>query len=161
MNLPLDASIIYIDDDPACHFFLKSHLPSLSTHISFHSFEDFQPLEPLLDRIGKMPRPLVLMDIYFPGKKSFLLLKSIREVYSPTEVPVLLLTDSARDTDRRQGEALGAQVYLEKPWTLDQWGLLGKTIVETVSQPVWNFEALTSISQMRVHENQKTDPSIR
>jgi two-component system OmpR family response regulator len=56
---------------------------------------------------------LVVLDIMMPGEDGLSLCRYIREA---TDVPVIMLTAMAEDTDRIVGLELGADDYLSKPF---------------------------------------------
>ncbi len=56
---------------------------------------------------------LVVLDIMMPGEDGLALCRSIR---ATTEVPVILLTAMAEDTDRVVGLEIGADDYVTKPF---------------------------------------------
>ena len=56
---------------------------------------------------------LVVLDIMMPGEDGLSLCRHLRET---TEIPVILLTAMAEDTDRVVGLEIGADDYLTKPF---------------------------------------------
>jgi two-component system OmpR family response regulator len=64
----------------------------------------------LIDRHGI---DLVVLDVMMPGEDGLSLCRFIRE---STDVPVIMLTAMAEDTDRIVGLELGADDYLSKPF---------------------------------------------
>jgi two-component system KDP operon response regulator KdpE len=57
---------------------------------------------------------LVLLDVNMPGKTGFEVVKEIRRV---SDVPVIMLTARAEDTDQVRGLELGADDYVAKPFS--------------------------------------------
>jgi PAS domain S-box-containing protein len=58
---------------------------------------------------------LLLMDLHMPRQSGYEILTSLRQRYSPTDLPVIVLTgDTSRDASRRALE-LGANDFLIKP----------------------------------------------
>lgn len=64
----------------------------------------------LIDRHGI---DLVVLDVMMPGEDGLSLCRYIRE---STDVPIIMLTAMAEDTDRIVGLELGADDYLSKPF---------------------------------------------
>ncbi|MFP8967630.1 response regulator [Pokkaliibacter sp. CJK22405] len=56
---------------------------------------------------------LVILDLMLPGEDGFSLCKRLRQ---QSQVPIIMLTASADDTDRILGLELGADDYLAKPF---------------------------------------------
>ena len=58
---------------------------------------------------------LVVLDIMMPGDDGLVLCRHLRET---TDLPVILLTAMAEDTDRVVGLEIGADDYLTKPFSI-------------------------------------------
>ena len=70
---------------------------------------------PFEDR-EQFPMPgLVLLDIKLPGIDGFSVLRSIRQAWAPSRLPVVMLTASDRIQDANQAYQLGANSFLVKP----------------------------------------------
>ena len=65
---------------------------------------------------AKVP-DVVLMDVMMPGMDGRETCRRIREF---SEVPIILLTARAQETDREQGTAVGASDYITKPVSLKE-----------------------------------------
>lgn len=57
---------------------------------------------------------LVLLDLMLPGKDGFTVCRELREV---SDVPVLMVTARREDVDKIRGFGLGADDYVEKPFS--------------------------------------------
>jgi len=64
----------------------------------------------------KMP-DVILLDVMMPGMDGRETCRRIREF---SEVPIILLTARAQETDRAQGIAAGANGYITKPMSLKE-----------------------------------------
>jgi len=65
---------------------------------------------------GQFPLPcLVLLDLKLPGKSGLEVLIWIRQNSQVQELPVMILTSSARPEDIHAAYRAGANAYLEKP----------------------------------------------
>jgi DNA-binding response OmpR family regulator len=60
---------------------------------------------------------VILLDVVMPGMDGCETCRRIREF---SEVPIILLTARAQDTDRAQGIAAGANGYVTKPMSLKE-----------------------------------------
>lgn len=69
----------------------------------------------LLDRVKQDGTDLVLLDIEMPMISGLDALKAIREVYSPIEMPVIMVTAKNQSEDVVEALNLGANDYLTKP----------------------------------------------
>ncbi|MFC3282400.1 response regulator [Litchfieldella rifensis] len=102
------ATLIVVDDDPEIRELLADYLGR-------HGYralvaEDAEALKRLLAR--EIP-DLLIVDIMLPGDDGFTI---CREVRRTSEVPIIMLTASADETDRILGLELGADDYLGKPF---------------------------------------------
>ncbi|TFH86485.1 response regulator [Billgrantia azerbaijanica] len=102
------ATLIVVDDDPEIRELLADYLGR-------HGYralvaEDAETLDRLLAR--ETP-DLLIVDIMLPGDDGFTICRKVRR---DSEVPIIMLTASADETDRILGLELGADDYLGKPF---------------------------------------------
>jgi diguanylate cyclase (GGDEF)-like protein/PAS domain S-box-containing protein len=69
----------------------------------------------LLERIKQDPVDLVLLDIEMPEVSGLDALKTLREHYSPAELPIIMVTAKTQSDDIVAALDLGANDYLTKP----------------------------------------------
>lgn len=62
----------------------------------------------------KEPYSLILLDIMLPGMDGFSVCRRLREI---TDVPILMVTARKEDIDKIRGLGLGADDYIEKPFS--------------------------------------------
>lgn len=77
-----------------------------------------------LDRSGiyggaSLPE-LIVLDIGLPGVKGLTLLEILRRNYTQKQLPIVVMTNSRRESDLRDCAALGINAYIEKPTSFDQ-----------------------------------------
>ena len=60
------------------------------------------------------PFDLILLDVMLPGMDGFALLERLRE---RLDVPILMVTARTEDLDKIRGLGLGADDYIEKPFS--------------------------------------------
>jgi two-component system chemotaxis sensor kinase CheA len=80
------------------------------------------------DALGKLAAAdyafdLVVSDVEMPGMTGFELTKRLRELERTRDIPVIIVTSLASDSDRRKGIEAGAQAYIVKG-SFDQGTLL-------------------------------------
>lgn len=102
------ATLVVVDDDPEIRELLADYLGR-------HGFrtlmaEDAEALQALL--VGEKP-DLLIVDLMLPGDDGFTICRRVRR---DSEVPIIMLTASADETDRILGLELGADDYLGKPF---------------------------------------------
>lgn len=62
---------------------------------------------------------LVLLDVMLPGIDGFEVCRRLKAAPGTSGVPVILVTAKARDEEKREGLAAGADAYLLKPFDPD------------------------------------------
>jgi two-component system sensor histidine kinase ChiS len=105
------AEILIIDDDPVNLKILQNQL-SLNGYSIEQAGDGFQALKLLED--GYKP-DLIVMDIMMPKMSGYELTGLIREQFTASEVPILLLTAKSQSEDVQTGFEMGANDYLIKP----------------------------------------------
>lgn len=103
-------SIMLVDDDQKLRLLLKTYLEKnqFSVRLS-HDGGSFQlDFEKFQHEIG-----LVILDVMLPDTDGFTLCRWVRKI---SNIPVIMLTASADDTDRIVGLELGADDYIGKPY---------------------------------------------
>jgi two-component system sensor histidine kinase ChiS len=63
---------------------------------------------------------LVLLDLMMPGMSGYEVCMRLRERYSPSELPVIILTAMNRISDLVEGFRVGANDYIAKPFSKDE-----------------------------------------
>ncbi|MFD1067286.1 ATP-binding response regulator [Oceanobacillus locisalsi] len=101
-------SVLAVDDDPASLLALQAVLPDDVYHLTLVSSPD-QALKVL----EKREWDIVISDIMMPQMSGYQLTRVIRESYSLTELPILLLTGG--NSDIQAAFAAGANDYITKP----------------------------------------------
>ncbi|GEK46324.1 response regulator [Halomonas pacifica] len=102
------ATLIVVDDDPEIRELLADYLGRHGYRAL--TAEDGEALRALLAR--ETP-DLLIVDLMLPGDDGFTLCRELRR---DSEVPIIMLTASADETDRILGLELGADDYLGKPF---------------------------------------------
>src|SRR5437660_4013973 len=69
----------------------------------------------LLQRVKDTPIDLVLLDIEMPEVSGLEALKTLRETYSPIELPIIMVTAKNQSDDVVKALDLGANDYVTKP----------------------------------------------
>jgi len=106
----MNRSIMLVDDDQKLRLLLKTYLEKnqFSVRLSQDgaSFQaDFEKFQHEIN--------LVILDVMLPDTDGFTLCRWVRKI---SNIPVIMLTASADDTDRIVGLELGADDYIGKPY---------------------------------------------
>jgi two-component system, sensor histidine kinase ChiS len=118
--------IMVVDDEPVNIKVLTAQLSRAGYEvISFYHGRD------ALDYISVEQIPdLILLDIMMPNLNGFDVCKIIREEYSKTELPIIMLTAKSNTADILEGFKSGANDYIAKPIAKDELLARIKTHVE-------------------------------
>ena len=73
-------------------------------------------------RNGLRVPTLILLDLKMPGMDGIEVLREIRADDRLRDLPVVVVTSSALESDREDAFAAGASGYIQKPLALDQFG---------------------------------------
>lgn len=84
-------------------------------HAGYH-VRSYDRGESGLDAVAEDPPDLVLLDINLPGIDGLEVLRRLKDAHP--EIPVILLTANASETDRVTGLESGADDYVTKPFSL-------------------------------------------
>lgn len=107
-----DSHVMIVDDEELNRKLLARHLES--NRITVRCFEDGHTL---LSAIQTTLPDLVLLDIMMPDFDGIDILRTLREIYEPHELSIMMLT--AIDDSKKIDECykLGADDYLSKPFS--------------------------------------------
>jgi len=119
-----DKTILLVEDDENDIFFMKRALQKANVSAPVQVVMDGQAAVNYLSGAGEYqdrtnyPLPsAVFLDLKLPYVHGFEVLAWIRQQPSLASLPVVVLTSSPEDRDRRQAEELGARAYCVKPPT--------------------------------------------
>lgn len=103
-------SLLLVDDDLKTRTLLKSYLEKQQYEVhTAHDGASF--MEEFEKRRNQLS--LVILDVMLPDTDGFQLCQRVR---SQCDLPIIMLTASADDTDRIVGLELGADDYIAKPY---------------------------------------------
>ena len=110
------ATILVVDDEPVNLQVLVNQLGRLDYHVvTALSGPD------AMDLMERGLRPdLVLLDVMMPIMSGYDVCRKLREEFSATELPVVMLTAKTRTTDVVAGLQVGANDYVTKPFSSDE-----------------------------------------
>lgn len=109
--------ILVVDDEPINQQVIKNHLQE-------GRFELVQAMngEEALQQLEKDQRfDLVLLDVMMPRMSGYEVCQRIREQFLPSELPIIMVTAKNQVSDLVQGLDMGANDYLAKPFTKNEF----------------------------------------
>lgn len=116
--------IVVVDDDREIRDFLEMELGQQ------HKVYVCQNGKEGLQTILKYKPDLIISDVIMPEMDGISLLKSLRSNSIVSHIPVILLTSKADHQDRIKGLSKGADVYLGKPFNIEELKVHIKNLVE-------------------------------
>ena len=106
------SSILVVDDEPKISKMIEDYLNAVGFAVDTAS-NGTQALA----RIEASLPDLLVLDVMMPGIDGFDVVRRIREAY---DVPVILLTARASESDKLIGLELGADDYITKPFSMKE-----------------------------------------
>ena len=108
----MNKTILIADDEPNIVISLEYLLKRDGYHVLVA--RDGQEA---LDTMQLMTPDLVLLDVMLPRVSGFHVCQKIRENPAWSQVRVIMLTAKGRDVEMSKGMALGADIYVTKPFS--------------------------------------------
>ena len=108
--------ILVVEDDPVNLKIIGNHLvlEDIAYQTASNGFDAIAIIKE-----EKQP-DLILLDIMMPGMTGFDVCLKLREKFSPSELPVVMLTARNRMSDLVRGFECGANDYIVKPFSRDE-----------------------------------------
>ena len=113
--------ILIIDDSPTDIELTTIALEATGREINVRSATDGRSALTMLREELEVPA-LVLLDLKMPCMSGIEVLREIRADHRIRELPVVVVTSSALESDKTEAIAAGASDYIQKPLALDQFG---------------------------------------
>ena len=132
LSIPLAGSaedrikILVVDDEPINHQVLRNYLTE-DQYMLTSVMNGKEALEAI--KLG-VKFDLVLLDVMMPRISGYEVCQKIREKYLPSELPVIMVTAKNQIQDLVNGLSVGANDYLAKPFSRDEFLARVKTQLE-------------------------------
>jgi two-component system alkaline phosphatase synthesis response regulator PhoP len=107
----MNKKILVIEDDPTTLRLTKYTLE----HEGYQVLTASNGLEGLKKARSEKP-DLIMLDVMLPGIDGFEICHRLRAEPQTAQLPVLMLSAKARETDKATGLKVGADDYIIKPW---------------------------------------------
>ena len=121
----MSVRVLVVDDDKTLLRFLKEYLE----REKYEVFTADRGLKGL--RIFYDERPdMVVLDIMMPGMDGWEVCARIREL---SEIPIIMLTAKAAESDKLRGFKLGVDDYITKPFSLEELSARMRAILSRTS----------------------------
>ena len=134
--------ILIADDDFEDFLLIKTTFETNDlNNVHLSHVEDGQYLIDILkaqgkyNKFGELPN-LILLDLNMPRKNGFDVLKEIKENEQLRKIPIIIFTTSKSNRDIEKAYELGANCYISKPQTVEDWTevihIMGKFWIQCV-----------------------------
>lgn len=117
--------ILIAEDDPGIRVSVNDYL-----ELSGYSVIAAENGEKALSMLEKYHPHLLISDVKMPKKDGYELVKSIRQLPEYRLLPVILLTECGDTTERIRGYQVGCDIYLPKPFEMDELGAVIRNLLE-------------------------------
>jgi len=107
--------ILIVDDSPTERFFLADLLVKRG-----YSVITAENGDEVIEKVRAEKPVLVVLDVVMPGLSGFQVTRSLSRDPATQDIPVILCTSKANETDRIWGLRQGARGYVTKPIKPDE-----------------------------------------
>jgi len=134
-QVPEISSILFVEDNPAHRLLLRESLKTEQRARAQFVADGEEALDFLFRQGEYASSPsevapdIVFLDLRLPGIDGFEVLSEIRGADHLSQTPVIILTTSESEDDRKRALASGANAYLVKPWDI-------KTLKEEINSAI-------------------------
>ena len=108
-------SCLLVDDDAGIRELIALNLAAEGMDV--HVLSDGTGVEQMAESLHP---DVVLLDVMMPGRDGYEVLAGLKASDATRDIPVVLLTAKASDTEVWQGWQAGADYYLTKPFNIDE-----------------------------------------
>lgn len=114
----MSKKILIVDDEPHIRLLLEQTLEELED-------DDVELLtacngQEALEMIQAESPQLVFLDVMMPLLNGFDVCRTVKRELSLSEVYIIMLTAKGQEFDRQQGNEVGADLYMTKPFDPDE-----------------------------------------
>ncbi|WP_460943789.1 response regulator [Spirosoma daeguense] len=126
--------VLLVDDDEDDRFLLQEVFRQYCPDYQLNCIEDGEELVHTLDKSSELPA-LILLDLNMPFMGGFEMLQTLKAIDHYKAIPVVMLTTSDQASDKQKALNLGADDFITKPATLNQFNQLILRISQRWLQP--------------------------
>ncbi len=111
--------VILVDDDEDDRFLIQQAFKQQNTEYLLQALQSGQELFQILEHSPELPS-LLILDLNMPLMNGFEVIKRLRTHSEYCSIPIVILTTSDAEADRKRARELGANSFVTKPPSLDQ-----------------------------------------
>lgn len=129
-------SVLIVDDDSDDRHFVHEAFRLNNIDVDLVEFSNANNLVGAIKSLEKERSiSLILLDLNLPGKNGIEALRELKEDEAYTHIPTVVLTTSNSDRDRNESYAVGANCFLSKPNSFDQYVKMLVSVAKLYIQP--------------------------
>ena len=121
---------LLIDDDPDDHELVLTGLQRTLASFRFVSAKNGFEALTILNSVHRMP-DLILLDLNMPVMDGWQFFVEFKKLGKLKDIPVVVLTTSDDEQDRKKLMSMGAKDFFTKPDTADEWERMLNQIAAT------------------------------
>lgn len=130
------ARILLVDDDAE----LLQGL-TLSLEHEGYGVRSLSRGERVLDEVARYKPSLIVLDVMMPGVDGWEVLRRVRQNPSTQTLPLIMLTAKGSEAARVTGFSMGADDYITKPFSLQEFRCRVAAVLRRASEPGHQAEA--------------------
>ncbi len=111
-------TVVMVDDDSEDVFAIRKALNQSRINVEFDAVDSGVTFLQQLDQLESTGPDLVLLDINMPRMSGYDVLGALKSASRWRDLPVIMLTTSSSEADRRKSLDLGAADFVTKPHSL-------------------------------------------
>ena len=111
----MSRKILLVDDEPNIIFMLSHRLKQSGYEVI--TGRDGQEA---LDLTRKESPDLIILDLMLPKLSGFTVCGLLKRDAKFSQIPVIMLSAKAQDSDKKKGQEAGADVYVKKPFKSEE-----------------------------------------
>lgn len=129
-------TILVVDDDPGTRLAISHYL-----EMSGYSVITAENGQEAMIMVDEYQPHLMVTDIIMPRMDGYQLVRQVRQRPAFRLLPVIFLTARTNTEERIRGYQLGCDIYLPKPFELDELGAVIRNLLERsqLIQSEWRF----------------------
>ncbi|MBL7158770.1 MAG: response regulator [Candidatus Omnitrophica bacterium] len=87
--------------------------------------------EEALEKAKGIPRPdLIVLDVLMPPPNGFQVCRTLKDDPDYRDIPIILLTAKSTESDKFWGTESGADAYITKPYSAEEFVTLIKSLIK-------------------------------
>lgn len=121
--------VFIVDDDPDDRLFVLDALTEIDKSFEYVPISSAEQLLAGLSSSGSKIPDLIILDLNMPGVMGLHALKEIRMNKSLKYIPIVILTTSTLEKDKKLSYEFGANCFLTKPHSYKKMAVIASALI--------------------------------